>query len=425
MRGIGGDCREPCSSVNMLINNTSPNIEGINKCLFSLCEGGFNSLPYADADVVGIGVSALHKLVRSLTNSSQVFASYVTQCALVVILLFGLTGFEYHSHRRRKQRKPSPAMTTVESEPLQSQHKSVEQTEEHNKVTHRSIFENALVHFHKAQCYFSATLQIASLSYGIFETDMLVTFMLTPLATNGVLPVVFTYIMLIRCGKATPDVTLLSLACWLLSTIVYWILYSSIIPINTQIKEYRAYQQFMYKLSAIDACGGYSALAVCPNNNFELGRHDIARASHRLRVLTPIIWAFSTLCLLAILFVRLRARLHRRKDTKQSQRKTKRSEESMLKGDQQPESESALFSTNRMNIAYYLTILCLLAGIGMQLSLLSIGTSLKMMNQNNWGFGQLVAVTLWAPAVFSYIYEESEQLFATKTKGGVRGNNPV
>jgi hypothetical protein len=92
---------------------------------------------------------------------------------------------------------------------------------------------------------------------------MLMTFMLTPLATNGVLPVICAYILLIRYNKASFDITLLTTLCWLLSIIVYWRLYSSIIPINRDITSDKranlAYQQFMYKLLAINECGGLPA----------------------------------------------------------------------------------------------------------------------------------------------------------------------
>lgn len=50
-------CRTQCSAVNLLINNTTPDVQGVNDCLQTLCTGGYDYLPYADADVVGIGVS--------------------------------------------------------------------------------------------------------------------------------------------------------------------------------------------------------------------------------------------------------------------------------------------------------------------------------------------------------------------------------
>ncbi|KAF2678340.1 hypothetical protein K458DRAFT_423276 [Lentithecium fluviatile CBS 122367] len=410
------DCKEPCSAVNMLINNTMPNIEGVNDCLSSLCKGDYNSLPYAEADIVGIGV----------------FASYIMQCILVVFLLFGLTGFEYNRHLRRKRQTSSRnrSRPTTESKPPQDQTKRTPPTTKEDSPTHFNIFSNVLVQFHQAQCYFAATLQLASLSYDIFTTDMYITFMLTPLSTNGVLPIVLAYILLIRLRKATPDITLLTLTCWLLSTIVYWSLYSSIIPINSEIrnedKRYKAYQQFLYKLSAIEACGRYSALAVCPRN-FELGRHEIGRASHRLRVLTPMIWGFSTFCLIAALGVKLRERIKRRErkyeKTPQSEPEgeSESAEEKSKSGTARSEEDSAPFSGRRTNIAFYVTMLCFLAGIGMQLSLLSIGTSLKMMDRRDWGFGQIVAVTIWAPAVLGYAYEEAQMWFGWGKKD-TRGN---
>lgn len=48
---------EFCSPVKLLTNSSSPNVTAINQCLHTLCSGGFKSLPFADADIVGIGVS--------------------------------------------------------------------------------------------------------------------------------------------------------------------------------------------------------------------------------------------------------------------------------------------------------------------------------------------------------------------------------
>jgi hypothetical protein len=69
-----------------------------------------------------------------------------------------------------------------------------------------------------------------------------------------------------------------------------------------------------------------------------------------------------------------------------------------------------------MNIVYYVVLLDLLAGAGMQLSLLSIGMRLKMMDRSDWGFGQIIAVTIWAPAILDHVYKEAEKLFGRKTR---------
>lgn len=42
----------------------------------------------------------------------------------------------------------------------------------------------------------------------------------------------------------------------------------------------------------------------------------------------------------------------------------------------------------------------------MQLSLLAIGKSLNMMNPHDWSFGQIVAITVWAPPILEYLYGE-------------------
>lgn len=270
--------------------------------------------------------------------------------------------------------------------------------------------------FHKTQCYFSATLQIASLTYNIFDTNMLMTFMLTPLATNGVLPVVFSYLMLLYRGCASLDVSLLTYTCWLLSSIVYWTLYRGIIPINSQITNekarYRAYQQFMYKLSAIDECGGFSGLAVCPKNNV-LGREDITAASRKLRVLTPIIWSFSTACLVGMLAWKWavgRRTPHRSRHNKDKAENTV--EEEVVRQQPQRYYRIPLLGQHTLGtIVYVLLSLCFLAGAGMQLSLLSIGTSLNMMDRADWGFGQVVAVTVWVPPLLGYANEELSWYF--------------
>jgi hypothetical protein len=224
------------------------------------------------------------------------------QCIFVVLLLFILSGFKIRNIMRPAATTDGDYTNVASEEQLA---RKIPNNDGKPPPTHRSIFNEFLEDFHKAQCYFSATIQVAALSYGIFTTDILITFLLIPLATNGVLPVVFTLFLLYTSHKKLrPNVILLTCICWLLSSLVYWTLYSHVIPINGDLRkpqqEFRAYLQFYYKLTSLEACGGYSALAACPGN-FRLGHGDIIRASHKIRVLTPMIWSFSTLCLLGIL----------------------------------------------------------------------------------------------------------------------------
>lgn len=55
-------CLQQCSPVRLLVNSTFSNITGLDTCLNTLCSGNDSSLPYADPDVIGIGVSLLKNL---------------------------------------------------------------------------------------------------------------------------------------------------------------------------------------------------------------------------------------------------------------------------------------------------------------------------------------------------------------------------
>lgn len=350
---------------------------------------------------------------------------------LVVILWFGLLAFDLRkSQRKGAERLASIAKPVQQDETRPERNSSAEKPHpkpdapktEKPPPTYRRLFQDLIKEFHVTQCYFSATLQIASLSYDILSTtNFLNIFMLTPLATNGVLPVVFTYCLLLYWhGDADLGTALLTTVCWLLSSIVYWILYSSVIPINRDIddenRRYRAYKQFMYKLSALDECGGYSALAVCPTTSVRVGQPELSSASHKLRALTPIIWAFATLCLVCTLGMqyagwRRRSRESEKKDTEVGETRAE-------KGDTQ-RSRPRFFPSEKMSrVIYWLSTACFLAGTGMQLSLLSIGTSLNMMDRKDWGFGQIIAVTIWVPPLVNWIYRALEKVSGRKEKRG-------
>lgn len=219
-----------CSPVRLLTNNTSPDLEAINNCLYTLCSNGMEALPWADTDVVGIGV----------------WSSYVIQCTFILFLWLGFVGFALYWHWRGEPARPS-------------------ETTEGEKHGHFESWIDLLVDFHKAQCYFGATLMIASLTYGIYDVDMLVTFLLVPLATNSILPVIFAYLLILYYRKSSPGCAILTFTVYVLATLVYWTLYRHLASLNGNISDYEIHQQFMFKLSALQAGSGSSALSICPN----------------------------------------------------------------------------------------------------------------------------------------------------------------
>lgn len=215
-----------CSPVRLIGSDGVPNITAIDGCLDQLCSSGYNALPWADADVVGIGV----------------WVSYLLQCIFLVVLYFGFIGFRGYNVVKKKRK-----------------------TTQKSSVRHQESWSDLTLEFHKAQCWYTATLMIASYAYGIFEPDMLVTLMLIPLSINGILPVIFAYTLLVYFWKSSIGITILTVVVYIMANVTYWTLYMRLIPITSNVDNQLVYQQFMYKMSAIPACGGYSALSVCPN----------------------------------------------------------------------------------------------------------------------------------------------------------------
>jgi hypothetical protein len=281
------------------------------------------------------------------------------------------------------------------------QHKATWSSGEPKARKHQNSWINLLLEFHKAQCYFIGTLMIAAFTYGIYETNMLVTYMLIPLSTNGVLPIAFAYLLLVYYNTSSVGITLLTVTVYILSSVVYWSLYAHLIPIGSKTTQYAVYQQFMYKLSSIPACGGYSALAVCPDN-MTLGMGPVRRAGEKLRVLTPLIWTFSTIVLVGLLGYQLH----------QWHCKRRNSDGYNLCSHLQKENHESIPSPV-WRIVFWVTAVAFLAGIGMQVSLLTIATSLKMTDRWNWTFGQIVAVTIWVPPLLEYLYEKSSKFLRT------------
>lgn len=361
------------------------------------------------------------------------------------------------SSSNRKKQHPSVHLTKPHERPskavvqgvISSRAATPPEAADKKTPTHESILETCLLQFHISQCYFSATIQIASLAYGIFTSNILLTFLLTPLALNGILPIVFGLLLLHRRGKATLDITLLSLASWLLSSIVYWVLYSNLIKINSKFdskeRRFLAYQQYSYKLSALESCGGYSALAVCPGG-FRAGRESVVDAGYRLSYVTPLMWGFSTAVLMVVVacmvggWLEERGRENVACDSSQDETETDTDDVHPQSASQQEIASSRLLDEDAESTAerglsgakdarqpaecrrsrfmvyllrvyhsrifHMLTTGLFLLALSIQLSLLSISTSLRMMSRHDWGFGQIVAVAVWVPPLLQYGYEE-------------------
>lgn len=50
------DCENACLPVKLFNENMAPDLDGISDCIYTLCHAEMGSIPFADSDVIGIGV---------------------------------------------------------------------------------------------------------------------------------------------------------------------------------------------------------------------------------------------------------------------------------------------------------------------------------------------------------------------------------
>ena len=212
--------------------------------------------------------------------------------------------------------------------------------------------------------------------------------------------------------KLSRGITLLTVVVFILSSIIYWSTYAHLIPVASILDQPDVYEQFMYKLSAIPACGGYSALAVCPDDR-RLGLAAVQQAGHKLNILTPLIWTFSTLMLLVLLGWQV---YQRRLRPHQASPQAEDTGSKPASNVHQPVQTNRSQRSKYWTAFFWIATAAFLAGMGMQLSLLSNATSLKMMDWSDWSFGQIVAVTIWFPPWVEFYYGIIGQLVSKKLK---------
>ncbi|CAJ2513542.1 Uu.00g016610.m01.CDS01 [Anthostomella pinea] len=357
-----------CSPVRLLVNNTVPNLTAVDDCLGWLCNSRYDALPYADSDVIGVGVRRPSVLTWLLLTPLQ------------------------STRKKRKGPADKDEAGSAQKRPLDDH---TEPKGTLNGRENRSLRVVLLEEFHKAQCWFAATLMVVSLTYGIYEANLLLVFMLTPISLNGVLPMVFAYFLLAFYEPVSLGVTAVTSIVYALSSVVFWSLYAQH-RASDDLGAPNVYEQSMFKLSDIPACGGYSALAVCPDSfTFPLGTREIEAAGHRIHVLTPLIWSFTTVVFLILLVYQL-YEFPQRKEGRPGQKVGTIRNESIRQRIGRGKRLFSLFGSS-FTIWHILAVLAtaaFLAGLGMQLSLLSIASSLKMMQWSNWSFEHIVAVTV-------------------------------
>ncbi|KAM7210543.1 hypothetical protein V8F06_014079 [Rhypophila decipiens] len=251
-----------------------------------------------------------------------------------------------------------------------------------------------------------------------------------------------------RRPAVSVPITILTGTVYILSSIIFWTLYSDL-PLQTRSgtgigDANDMYRLYRLQLSSLPACGGYSGLAACP---FESKQRATAveqglDARKKLRVLAPIIWGWSTFVFVGLVGTQV---YHAIMSGRGSARRALQGVVTHVDGQsKQGENQKTEFgfeahmgakdsegligpgpglkkvSSRWWAAGFWLTTLGFLAGVGMQLAVLWTAKLLGMVNDQDWGFGQIVAVTIWIPPLLEYFFEEIELVARISREGKIR-----
>lgn len=331
------------------------------------------------------------------------------QCLLVVVLWAGLAIFSWHNTRRGRPDRP-PKEQHHQPPDQDKHHDQDKPTNKHDIGPHFTAWIALLLDAHKAQCYFGGTLMIAVLASDLFSTDFVTTFLVTPLATNSILPLIFSYLLLVYFRASTPATAILTTVVYVLASLVYWVLYIRLRLPDGMTRD-GMYKRYRLGVSSLEACGEFSGLAVCPEG--DLDQDEFAEgigARLLLRVVTPIIWTWATAVLgWLLIWPVVTARLTRRGGGSQRKKgEMEMSSESGKQGDGDSSRTTVDTGTTRPwhRVVFWLTTVVFVIGVGMQGSVLATAIRLDMVDIHGWSFGQIVAVTVWVPPLLEYVCGE-------------------
>ena len=244
--------------------------------------------------------------------------------------------------------------------------------------TQREIFVTALNDFHGAQCYFSSTIQIAALvlfhqaqqsSQGPSGTIDITANVLVVLAATGLVPIIVTLTCITRLGRLSWYLLLLSCVTMTLATATLAASHMMITNFGIEYVTARDYSPAWAVTLAL--CGTNSR----DGNNIE-----------DLNCPSKILWAVWAICMLRLLMLLVKKL--------QLARRIRKS----------PILERLGLFSDRKDFHLAFSGL-LLFGFAVQLYLSSLYFKDDLIS-SSWTFGQIIAITVWAPSLFEFIYLE-------------------
>ncbi|KAE9363870.1 hypothetical protein N431DRAFT_356005 [Stipitochalara longipes BDJ] len=232
-----------CDVGNLLTSNYELSAQGVTKCWLKLCTPNVQT---ANPDIAGVGI----------------LLSYLTQSVIALLGFVALAGLGYGVYRKQKRLSKSALNRGLTGLTLNDESANSKEQKRGKTVEDQYIVVCAtLAEFHKAQCYFTIALQIATFVIVYSKTTRVIfvdqTFLLI-VSIDGLIPVAMTLYTLMTFGKRSWYMIGLSMISMILSTA------NGIHIINT----FTTYTAAPGLGSA--ACGGVGPAALC----YVIGAND-------------------------------------------------------------------------------------------------------------------------------------------------------
>ncbi len=250
---------------------------------------------------------------------------------------------------------------------------------------HTEALIAGLVDFHRAQCYFSSTIQIVALilftqsqttdlSLRMSQSDSLDGSLLYGLATNGFIPIIPALVCITRYGRQSRYILVLSLVTSILATATLGlsVAYSNIAPDtyyetyasapNSQLSDNSCTLRQTFEDSLFPICGSW-----------ELANNSLPQKNNW-------IWAVWAICLVSLIICVFNLIFAKRLDH---------------------------FRPTRTiyGAGVVLFVLVTSLTIAAQFYLFSIYLARDIISPT-WSFGQIIAVVVWVPSVVEFLYIE-------------------
>ncbi|KAN0104864.1 hypothetical protein V8E51_010609 [Hyaloscypha variabilis] len=370
-----------CNVGNLLTGNYELSAQGVAKCWLKLCTPNVQS---ANPDIAGVGI----------------LLSYLTQNVIALLGFIALAVLGYGVYRKQKQLlKPTlnRGLTglTLHDEPSEAKEKKHGKTAEDQYI----VICATLADFHKAQCYFTFALQIATFVIVYSKTTPVIfvdqTFLLI-VSVDGLIPVAMTLYTLMTFGKRSWYMIGLSVISMVLSTA------NGIHIINT-FTTYTAAPDL-----GVAACGGVGPAALC----YVIGANDFIFTNTVAVLYYKIIMSMMDIVGGSMVIWKIVT-----ESTTWWSMLTREVANRLVAGMRSKSGFTAddVHRANSINrriqlwtaVGFHsIVILVFLTCYGIEFYLFSQLFTSPYVDLKGWGFGQIVGITIWMGVIMELVYLE-------------------